>query len=102
MHPQPFAIRPDQGELSRRAADRYAVVTAVKAQRALNGRSSLPRRATELAGKPPTVHAGLRKLPLARFVSNVLPPATQRWRLSLRTFVARSSSLSRTAAPPDG
>ena len=43
---------PDQYELSRLAAERYAVVTAVRQQRALGRHQRHPRRAVETVRQP--------------------------------------------------
>ena len=49
-------LLPAQAELSRHAAKRYAFLTAVKEQRALNRRSSRPKRAVEAARQPLAIH----------------------------------------------
>ena len=49
-------IQPDQTELSRHAAERYAVLTAVKEERALKRRSQRPRRVIEAVRQPLAIH----------------------------------------------
>ena len=49
-------LLPGQAELSRHAAKRYAFLAAVKEQRALNRRSSRPRRVVEAARQPLAIH----------------------------------------------
>ena len=49
-------LLPAQYELSRHAAERYAVLTAVKEQRALNRRSSRPKRVVEAVRQPLAIH----------------------------------------------
>ena len=46
----------DQYELSRHAAERYAVLTAVEEQRALNRRARRPRRVFEAVRQPLAIH----------------------------------------------
>ena len=48
---------PDQYELSRHAAERYAVLTAVKEQRALNRRARHPRRVFQALRQPLAIHS---------------------------------------------
>jgi hypothetical protein len=48
---------PDQYELSRHAAERYALLTAIKEQRARNRRSSRPLRGVEAARRPLATHS---------------------------------------------
>ena len=52
----PVNLQPDQSELSRHAAERYALLTAVKEQRALNRRSSRPKRVVEATRQPLAIH----------------------------------------------
>ena len=51
-------LPPHDVELSRQAAERYAVLTAVKERQALARRSGPPRRAAVIVGRPLAVHAG--------------------------------------------
>ena len=45
-----------QYELSRHAAERYAVLNAVKERRALNRRSSRAKRVVKAVGQPLAIH----------------------------------------------
>ena len=47
---------PSGYELSRHAAERYALLTAVKEQRAQKRRSSRPKRVVEAARQPLAIH----------------------------------------------
>ena len=50
------SFQPDQYELSRHAAERYAVLTAIKQQRALNRRSQRRKRVVEPTRQPLAIH----------------------------------------------
>ena len=49
-------LLPAQAEISRHAAKRYAFLTAVREQRALNRRSSRPKRVVEAVAQPFAIH----------------------------------------------
>jgi hypothetical protein len=52
------SLPPYDAELSRLAAERHALLTAVKERRAQRRRSAPPRRAAVIVARPLTVHAG--------------------------------------------
>jgi hypothetical protein len=52
------SLPPYDAELSHQAAERYAVLTAVKQRRAQGRHSAPPRRAAVIVGRPLAVPAG--------------------------------------------
>lgn len=54
----PASLPPYDAELSRQAAERHAVLTAVKERRAQRRHSAPPRRAAGIVARPLALHAG--------------------------------------------